>query len=114
MGKKERQVEYSRRVEDLDRLFQVAAFVGIGSPLTSCGQVKQEFRSASRLSHRLLLLSSTLRHIDGRGSPGCHTTFQKTRSQWSANPGLTLRWESGPWAVPLLPGALVSSQTALP
>src|SRR6266566_6572671 len=62
MGQKKGQIEHACCIEDLDRLFEGAAFVAIGSHLLSCGEIKQEFGRSRSLSHQflLLLLSSSL------------------------------------------------------
>src|SRR5262245_23106447 len=69
MGQKKIQIEAASRIEQSYSFKQVVAFCGIGSPLTSCREIKQEFRCSRCLSHLLLLLSnSRFRACDTRAT----------------------------------------------
>src|SRR5260370_29148155 len=55
MRQEKGEVEGTRRIQNLDRLFQIRSFAGIGSPLTAKGEVKEQLGGASGLSHRVVL-----------------------------------------------------------
>ncbi len=55
VSQKKSEVEGTGRIQDLDRLFQIRSFTGIGSSSSTIGEVKEQLRGAARLSHWLAL-----------------------------------------------------------
>jgi hypothetical protein len=56
VGEKKIQVEAAGSIQKSDSLFEVAAFVSIGSSLFSLREIQQEFGGSRCLSHQFLLL----------------------------------------------------------
>src|SRR5260221_7739846 len=55
MRQEKGEVEGTRRIQNLGRLFQIRSFAGIGSPLSARGEVKEQLRGTRGLSHRVVL-----------------------------------------------------------
>ena len=55
MRQKKSEVESTSRIQDLARLFQIRSFAGIGSPVSTLGEVKEQLRGAACLPHWLAL-----------------------------------------------------------
>ena len=55
VSQKKSEVEGTGHIQDLDRLFQIRSFAGIGSPTSTIGEVKEQLRGAACLSHWLAL-----------------------------------------------------------